>query len=42
MIIVSISIFQSHPSHTLCENVYHMATNFDPELGSLSGHDTRL
>jgi len=32
----------NHNQHTLCEQFYYMATSFDPQLGSSSGHDTRL
>ena len=40
-IIVSISIF-NHNQHNLCGQFYYVATNFDPELGSSSGHDTKI
>ena len=39
--IIYIKIF-SHHQHTICEQFYWFASSFDPELGSSSGHDTRI
>jgi hypothetical protein len=39
--VIFISIF-NHNQHTLYEQFYYMTTSFDPELGSSSGHDTRI
>jgi hypothetical protein len=40
-ITIFINIF-SHNQNTLYEQFYYMTTSFDPECGSLSGHDTRI
>lgn len=37
----SINIF-NHIQQTHCEQFYYVATTFDHELGSSSGHDTRI
>jgi hypothetical protein len=37
--LVSTNIF-NHNQHTLYESFYYVTTCFDPELGSLSSHDT--
>ena len=31
----------SHKHNTLCTQFYYVATGFDPELWSSSGHDTK-